>query len=120
MVDIGTVAVRRFAPDAIANVRPAPVKWDTHEALTVSTVAKGPTAIIVAGKSYNQAMISVETAAVKYRLDGYDPTASTGHNLEIGDILILNGRYEVENFRVIRRDAADSTLRITYGRVRAE
>ena len=87
--------------------------WYDFETLTVSTTALSLTAAMSARAAV--AFITVETQAVRYRLDGQNPTASVGHALLAGDVLELDGFWEIDKFRVIRRDGADSTLRVSYG-----
>ena len=87
--------------------------WYAFESLTVSTTALALTENL--SELADQVFITIETNAVRYRLDGQNPTTSVGHTLESGDVLELKGRYEIDKFRVIRRDAADATARVSFG-----
>ena len=62
----------------------------------------------------NHALITVEGAAVRFRLDDTDPTASVGHELLVGDILKLETQDEIARATFISRDGATATLRVTY------
>ena len=83
------------------------------ETLTVSTTSVGISSGIV-DQQHNYAFITVETAAIRFRLDGTAPTASVGHPAEAGSTITLNGD-EVPKFRAIRRDGVDSSLSISTG-----
>ena len=65
--------------------------------------------------SNNDACVTVEDAAVRYWIGGRIPTATVGHPLEIGDILILENADELQDVQFIRRDAVDATLHVSYG-----
>lgn len=84
-----------------------------YESVTVSTTALGITATIV-DQQHNFALITCETAAVRFRLDGTVPTSSEGHVLEPGDVLQLEGS-ELAAFRAIRRDSTDGVLKVSTG-----
>jgi hypothetical protein len=100
-----------------------------HEAITVSTSALGLTSTkitVVASiggavesqyqnvKHADEALITTETDKVRFRLDGTNPTSSTGHELAAGDTLIVSGWKNIQAIRFIRSGSADATLRCTY------
>lgn len=87
--------------------------YSASESITVSTSSVGLTTATITG--LNEAHITVETAAVRYWLDGSDPTAAVGHALAIGGILDLDSSESMENIRFIRRDGSDAVLRCSYG-----
>jgi|TARA_Y100000310_G_C20696075_1_gene825868 hypothetical protein len=65
---------------------------------------------------HDSATIDVESQAIRFRVDGVaDPTASVGRVASAGDIIKLTDPSELANFRAIRRDGSDATLRVTYG-----
>ena len=101
-------------PLPVREVVSGDVEHDKFESLTVSTKVLPLTRVVLGDR--DQAFITIESQAVRYRVDGGDPTATVGIVLNAGDILELSGRNEVTQFRVIRRDGADATLRATYGR----
>lgn len=88
--------------------------YTAFEAVTVSTTAVALTAATF-GQS-NEAFITVENGAVRFRMDGTAPTASQGHELDVGDSLTLDSRDQIERIRFIRRNGVDATLRVSYGR----
>lgn len=83
------------------------------ESVTVTGTAGGLTAATF--DNSNSALITVETAAVRFRLDGTVPTASIGHELEAGDVLFLESNDEIQRVSFIRRDGVSATIRVTYG-----
>lgn len=88
------------------------VVWDDNESITVSSTAVGLTDS--KAQSHAQAFISVEAAAVRYWISS-TPTATSGHNLDPGDILTIKGTDNLDRVSFIRRDGADATLRVSYG-----
>jgi len=63
----------------------------------------------------NKATIAVETASIRYRVDGGEPSATVGLLANSGDILSLIGRSEIKFFRAIRTTATSATLTVDYG-----
>ena len=59
------------------------------------------------------AELFVRTAAVVFTRDETDPTATKGTQANVGDIILLNSRDELDKFKVIRA-SADATLDIEY------
>lgn len=54
------------------------------------------------------------TGPVSYTTDGTDPTANTGVVANPGDIILLNSREELENFKVIEATATDAEIGVEY------
>ncbi len=98
-----------------------------YESITVSTSAVGLTAgkiepsSSVAEKDLGKAKlirISVESAAVRFREDGTDPTATEGHLLNVGDYYFIANLGQSKKFRAIRNsgESVDAKFRVTYFR----
>lgn len=93
-----------------------------HEAITISTTAIGFTSTkVVPDNDQNprpafEAYVTVETDKVRYRLDGTDPTSTTGHELAAGDTLTITGTNNIRRAKFIRSGTGDATLRVTYSR----
>lgn len=87
-----------------------------YEDITISTTATGFTASKMTnnGIQIKAVRISVETAGIRYREDGSDPSSTVGHAREAGDEFIVVGYNAIANFRAIRIGAEDATLRCTY------
>ena len=88
-------------------------RFDAFETLTVSTASVGFTAATRDDRRF--ALVTCETADVRYRLDGTAPTASVGHVLPAGGGVFLDSPHQVANFRAIRKDSADASLSCSFG-----
>src|SRR3990167_607188 len=74
--------------------------YDAYESISVSS-----TAVILTVATYGarpHAFITVETAPIRFRLDGTAPTASEGHLADPGDIIHLHNHDQLEDFQAIR------------------
>ena len=94
---------------------PTPVgpSYATFESVTVST-----TAVTLTAATYtdcDNALITVETDQVRFRLDAVAPTSAIGHILDAGDTLLLSSEDQIVGARFIRSGGADATLRVSYG-----
>lgn len=85
--------------------------YDAFESLTVGATTVSLTSALLTGKRF--ALITVEAAPIRYRLDGGSP--STGHEAAAGARLELLGPSQLHGFRAVRQGAADATLRVSYG-----
>lgn len=88
-----------------------------HEAITVGASAVGFTEATFAPASTapaKAAYITCEGASCRYRFDGTDPTATTGHLLEAGDQRTVTDTGNLYKFRAIRDTVTSATLRVTY------
>ena len=84
-----------------------------YEAITVSTTALSLSAATYVG--YRTAVITVEDFAVRFRVDGTNPTATEGHLVNAGGKIVLGSADEIVQFRVIRQSSGDAKLRVSYG-----
>jgi hypothetical protein len=91
-----------------------------HEAITVAATSLGLTAATwqnpTTGSAAKMAVIDCETANVRYRVDGTDPTATTGHPLNAGSQMKVWGAADLAVIEFIREGATSATLRVTYYR----
>lgn len=62
----------------------------------------------------NVAEIFVRTASLVFTRDGTDPTATKGIQANVGDIILLNSRHEVENWKGIEATSTDSAVDVEY------
>lgn len=63
------------------------------------------------------ALITVETAQIRFRTDGSAPTSTVGHVAEIGDRIQISGLRDLKNFQAISTHATSSaTVRVSYYR----
>ena len=89
--------------------------YDAFESLTVSNASVGFTAGTMGGNR-DHAIVTVEVATVRFRLDGTAPTATVGLMLVPGDVLELDAQPQLNNIRFIRRDGTNATLRCAFGK----
>jgi hypothetical protein len=61
-----------------------------------------------------KAFITAEGGAMRYRIDGLDPTDTSGHPLLDSDFLELKSIYLIRKFRVIKQSATAGKLTVTY------
>lgn len=86
-----------------------------YETITVASLAIGFTASKLASSPKpKKVFVSVETARIRYRIDGTDPTSTVGHILDPMDTLVLEGFSQLNNFKAIRTGATSGTLQVTY------
>jgi len=90
------------------------------ETITVSSTAIGFTATKIKpttgdfkGMTAVEAFFTVETAQIRFRCDGTDPTSSVGHLLSSGDSVTIRGKNNVNNFKAIRV-SSDATIQVSY------
>ena len=86
-----------------------------HEAVTVAGTAIGITATASDGILPAAAMITVESADIRYTVDGTTPTSTVGHLALPGAIIELKDRGEVSNFLAIRTGGVSATIHVTVG-----
>ena len=89
------------------------------EQITVATSAIGLSVSNVRGYGSNRyaaerAVVIVETAPLRWRDDGTDPTSSVGMIANPGTILTFDNRDRLEKFRAIRTGSTSATLSVTY------
>ncbi len=76
---------------------------DTAVALTAGTYTT----------DVKKAFITLETAQIRWRIDGTDPIISEGHILETTQTLTLNGYSQIARFRAIRTGSSGK-IRVSY------
>ncbi len=94
---------------------------DNFEQLTVSNSEKKLSAkyiVPVSGdfKGFNasEVFITVETANIRYCIDGTTASTSVCHILTSGQNLTLRNKTEIKNFSAFRDDTSDATIGVTY------
>lgn len=56
----------------------------------------------------------LETAQIRFRVDGHAPSTTVGTLLEVGETLEIVGYADLERFRAIRTGGSSGTLQVTY------
>jgi hypothetical protein len=109
--------MRIFTEDGIAA---------SFETITTLTSAKGftsskilPTTGNFAGKRAKFALVSVETADIRYTVDGTTPTVTAGtgagHLVTSGTYLVIRGEHNINNFMCINAvNASGANIKVTY------
>ncbi len=90
-----------------------------QEEITVSTAAVGLTAatyVMTGWGNAQRAVIQVLTAGIRCRIDGANPTSSTGFAESVGSSFELTSEAEIVNFKAIRSGAADAKIIVAYYR----
>ena len=75
---------------------------DTAIGFTAAKIAEKATIIQNSDRGPTRCVVTVETAQLRYRYDGSDPTSAEGHILNINDVLVVVGPDAIKNFRGIR------------------
>jgi len=98
--------------DAAGNVVGGGSTPFAYESVTVADSAIGLTAGTYGDATY--AEITLETAQIRIRDDGTDPTSSEGHLVEISDVIVLRSAAQIANFNAIRTGSVSGVLKATY------
>ena len=88
-----------------------------QESITVSNTAIGFTGATINPPTLEntpfKAVFAVESANIRFRVDGGDPTASIGLLAKVGAVVTISGEHDVENFKAIRV-TTDATIQPQY------
>lgn len=88
---------------------PKPINF---ESVTVGSTAAVLTAAKYAGAT--TALITVETASIRMRMDGTAPTSTVGTLLNAGDQRLLTSPEQIAGFQAIAV-GSDATIQVEYG-----
>lgn len=95
----------------------------TAEVITVADTAIGFTASIYQQNAVNMVTCSAETAQMRFRVDGTDPSSTVGHLLEVGQWICIGNCtglagspafQQIASFKAIRTGGSSGTLFCTY------
>ena len=64
--------------------------------------------------STKKVVITVESANIRYRVDGTNPTATVGELVTVTQRITLTSFSDIENFRAIRTGSTSATLDVHY------
>ena len=86
-----------------------------HESVTVADTAIGfdATAANNHGVRPAAAVITVETASIRYTVDGTTPTTTVGHLAEPGDVIYITDMAQCSRFLAIRETGVSATIKVT-------
>lgn len=88
-------------------------RYDAFERILVGKTPVGFTATIRGDRHF--ALVTVETAAVRFRFDGTGPTADLGHALAVDDSLELDRADQCSRVMFIGKDGTPAILQCSYG-----
>jgi len=97
----------------MADEQKTPTSYYAFETVTVADSSIGLTAATFDQQRF--ALITLETAPVRFRLDGSAPTSTVGHLLEVGDILELDSNEQLVAVRFIRTTGVSGSISVSYG-----
>jgi hypothetical protein len=95
------------------NVLPNNYRPTDFEAITVADTAIGFTAAKLVPTVVG-VFCTLETGQVRFRMDGTDPDATTGHLLEVGQSFTITNRSALANIKFIRTSSTSGALKATY------
>ena len=80
--------------------------------LSISTTAVSLTVprAGMAGEIY----VRTGSGSIVFKRDAGTPTATEGFQADPGDIIVLNSRAELDNFRAVRQGGTDGTVDVEY------
>lgn len=98
-----------------------PPKTFAFEALPVSNSAVGFTVDTYTpngdlGQPATLATAKVESAQIRYRTDGTNPTATVGTIAEDGEVITVESNSDIQAIRFIRTGGGDATLQTEFAR----
>lgn len=87
-----------------------------YESITVDNTVKSLSSIYTDndGNIAVKAIITVETAQMRWRMDGVNPSSTEGHLANPTDIIILNNSSDIKNFRATRVGSTSAVIRVSY------
>lgn len=85
-----------------------------YESVTVDNTVGGVSLTAATYGRARKAFVTLETAQIRFTIDGTAPTTSVGHLLESGQTLDLKNTDEIRNFRAIRTGSVSGGLKVTY------
>ena len=85
-----------------------------YEALTIDNTVGGIACTAAEYAGCAHAFMTLETAQIRFTVDGTAPTTSVGHLLNPGEVLKLDSLADITAFRAIRTGATSGSLRCTY------
>lgn len=89
----------------------------TFDQITIDNTSGGKSitsANINASPKPKKVIITIETAQIRYTIDGTAPTSSVGHLCNPFDVIVLEGYSQIQNFKAIRAGGTSATISISY------
>jgi hypothetical protein len=89
-------------------------KAKDFEQLTVDNTEGGIALTASKYSNSQKAVITVETAEIRFRVDGGVPTSTVGHIADEDDQIVLDSAEDIANFRAIRTGSTSATISVSY------
>jgi len=96
------------------SIDPGDLNVSGYESITVADTAIGFTAATVGAAGIKGAFCTVETAQIRFRMDGTNPTSAEGHVLDPGQTLTIINQGTLVNTMFIRTGATSGVLKVTF------
>jgi hypothetical protein len=82
-----------------------------HQKLDVAATVVG----LTVPNDVNFAQIKVETAAIRYRIDGTDPATAEGVLVSAGDAFTVYGSDTLNTIKMVEATSTDAVINVSYG-----
>ncbi len=87
----------------------------SRETLAVTGTATGLTLATVVANAEDTAVITVETAEIRFTVDGTTATSTIGHLAGVGVKITLDSSAELTKFSAIRTGGTSASLQVSTG-----
>ena len=82
-----------------------------HQKLTVDATVRS----LTVPQGANFAQVKVETAAIRYRIDGTDPATAEGVLISAGDAFTIYGNDALNIIKMVEATSTDAVINVSYG-----
>ena len=82
-----------------------------HQKLTVDATVRS----LTVPQGSNFAQVKVETAAIRYRIDGTDPATAEGVLISAGDAFTIYGNDALNIIKMVEATSTDAVINVSYG-----
>ena len=82
-----------------------------HQKLTVDATVRS----LTVPNDVNFAQIKVETAAIRYRIDGTDPATATGVLIKADENFRIYGNDVLNQIKFVEATSTDAVINVSYG-----
>lgn len=89
-----------------------------YESLTIDATVGGIALTAGTYLTRRYAEITIETAPIRFTVDGTAPTTTVGHLVNPGDVIRLDSNEDITAFRAIRTTATSGTIKVTYSELK--
>ena len=82
-----------------------------HQKLTVDATVRS----LTVPSDVNFATIKVETASIRFRIDGTDPATAVGVLVAATEIMEIEGRDTLDMIKMVEATSTDAVINVAYG-----